>query len=110
MAKRLPSYITVRPDQEIYKLTRDAGMPNHRAGIRMRVDGKDVDRKLFRHHWLEYYGLAEPAYHVDEDRRRPFLLNFTIDDEDVLTELRKYKAIYSLGDQIQFYLWLERLC
>lgn len=109
MAKRLHAWISVRPDEEIYRLTRDAEMPGHRAGLRMRVDGKDIDRKRFRHYWLEYYGLAEPAYGVDEDRRRPFFLNFTIDDEDVLTELRKYKSIYSLGDHIELYIWLERL-
>ena len=109
MAKRLPAWIAVVPDEEIYRLTREGGMPRHRAGLRMRVEGKDIDRQRFRHYQIEQYGLAGPAYGVNEDRRRPLIINFTIQDEGGLAELRKYEPAYSIGDQIDFYVWLERL-
>jgi hypothetical protein len=109
MTKRLHSWNSVIPDEEIYRLTREAGMPAHRAGLRMRVEGKDIDRPRFRNYQIEYYRLAEPAYGVDEDRRRPLLINFTISDEGGLAELRKYNPAFLLGDSVDFYVWLERL-
>lgn len=114
--RRLSCIVAIMSDEEIYRLTRDpnktdgwgGGMPYHRAGIRMTVEGAEVDPR-FRGYEVQYYGLAEPAYGVDEARRRPIDLTFKIKDAGGLSELRKYSDAYSIGDTIVVYVWLVRL-